>query len=67
MFFVFWSGFHFPIRELVEPSEIVGLCMRKRDSDLAIRYKILSFIFYKVVSLIPSFLLVQFLVLLYIT
>ncbi|XP_028091864.1 pentatricopeptide repeat-containing protein At5g02830, chloroplastic isoform X1 [Camellia sinensis] len=32
------AGLHFSIKELVDPSEIVGLCVRKRDSNIAIRY-----------------------------
>ncbi|CAA2972374.1 pentatricopeptide repeat-containing At5g02830, chloroplastic [Olea europaea subsp. europaea] len=31
-------GFHFPIRELVEPSDIIKLCISKRNPTAAIRY-----------------------------
>ncbi|KAL6998261.1 hypothetical protein U1Q18_008387 [Sarracenia purpurea var. burkii] len=32
------AGFDFRIKELVDPSQIVGLCVRNRDSNTAIRY-----------------------------
>lgn len=32
------SGLHFPIKELVEPSEVIKTCVDKRSPKLAIRY-----------------------------
>ncbi|KAM5559920.1 pentatricopeptide repeat-containing protein [Rosa sericea] len=32
------SGLHFPVRELVEPSEVIKTCVDKRSPKLAIRY-----------------------------
>ncbi|PSS23685.1 Pentatricopeptide repeat-containing protein [Actinidia chinensis var. chinensis] len=32
------AGFGFSVKEMVEPSEIIGLCVRKHDPSTAIRY-----------------------------
>ncbi|KAH6825718.1 Tetratricopeptide repeat superfamily protein [Perilla frutescens var. hirtella] len=33
-----FAGFQFPIKELVEPSEVINLCINKRNPTAAIRY-----------------------------
>lgn len=37
-FFLFSSGFRFPIKELGDSSRVVKFCVDKRDTNLAIRY-----------------------------
>lgn len=34
------SGFHFSIKELVEPAEIIKICVTKRKPNVAVRYEL---------------------------